>query len=421
MKKINRNALGSALFYLWLFFFPWQTKLIISPAVSNFWEIAWMASWILLLASLLILPGFKLTKLDFKSDRYLYGGAILSFIAALISVISAPDKPLAIFHVFIFFLALSGFFFLKNQTGINRRLAARFFIAGLAVASLLGIFQFYWQSAPADKWLGLASHQASTAGTAVIELPNYRFLRAYASFDHPNEFGGLAFLALLLIIYFLPEKDSRRERLLYEIAWPLILTGGLLSFSRAAFGAALVAAPFLIIRGWRQGDYARRFIKWLGVITAAVLIIVVVPNYSLFLSRGTIDGRLEQKSITDRETYFNQSLRLIKTHPLGTGIGNYTLALTKNGLASADAWQFQPVHNYWLLTWAELGFLGLLGLISFWYGLWLASKKNQVWPFMIFFIILSVVDHWLWSWTSGTLFFFLFWAGSLLLPAKKAL
>lgn len=421
MKKINRTSLGSVLFYLWLLFFPWQTKLIISSATSNFWEIALMASWLWLLASLLILPGFKLTKLDFKSDRYLYSGAVLSLIAALVSIIAAFDKPLAIFHFFIFFLALSGFFFLRNQSGINRRLAARFFIAGLAVVSLLGIFQFYWQVAPADKWLGLAEHQASTAGTAVVEVPNYRFLRAYASFDHPNEFGGLAFLALLVIIYFLPEKDSLQERLLYEIAWPLILTGGLLSFSRAAFGAALIAAPFLIIRSWRQGDYARRFIKWLGVITAAVLIIVIAPNYSLFLSRGTIDGRLEQKSITDRETYFNQSLKLIKTYPLGVGIGNYTLALTKEGLASVAAWQFQPVHNYWFLIWAELGFLGLSGLSIFWYGLWLASKKNQAWPFLIFFIILSVTDHWLWSWTSGALFFFLFWAGSLLLPVKKAI
>jgi len=75
--------------------------------------------------------------------------------------------------------------------------------------------------------------------------------------------------------------------------------------------------------------------------------------------------RLEAKSNTERISSIQESSTIIKDHPLlGVGLGNYTHYLRQQD-SNQPAWSYQPVHNGYLLLFAELGFIGFIILLIF--------------------------------------------------------
>ena len=137
--------------------------------------------------------------------------------------------------------------------------------------------------------------------------------------------------------------------------------------------------------------------------------------YSLFAPQT--QTRLEQKSIDERELYLTQSKKVIAQNPfIGTGAGNYILELQKI-IPGQPSWYYQPVHNYWLLTWAELGIVGLIAIILFWLAIFKAGLKDGLWPIVLALGVFSLFDHWLWTQNLGIFIFFLI--AGLLIKQKK--
>ena len=108
------------------------------------------------------------------------------------------------------------------------------------------------------------------------------------------------------------------------------------------------------------------------------------------------------------------AIDLISQNPLlGTGIGNYTNTAYHTHNASDPIWFFQPVHNVYVLIFAEIGIIGLL-IICIFIVLCIASFfRNKLWKssyrityILIFFTvcIISFFDHWPWSSHFGILF-----------------
>ena len=72
-----------------------------------------------------------------------------------------------------------------------------------------------------------------------------------------------------------------------------------------------------------------------------------------------------------------------------------------------ESWQYQPVHNSFLLLWSETGLFSLIFLLSF-FVIILKKKKQEAlaWSILLPLIFLMFFDHWLLSLPFGIIFFF---------------
>ena len=206
-------------------------------------------------------------------------------------------------------------------------------------------------------------------------------------------------IGLLFILYSSFKTElTRKARIFYLSSFAILYSALLVSFSRSALIAFFITSPLLFFK------FKKTTKSLLVVYTCLVILIstaIVIPYKDLFLVRSTAAGRLEQKSLTERTTYIGQAWSLIKEKPLqGVGAGNYTLALPDSNQYS------QPVHNYWLLLWSEVGIFGLLGALIFWFYLLMAAYSKNLHPIVIALFIFSLLDHWLLSSALGLLLFF---------------
>jgi O-antigen ligase len=409
---------------VFVFVLPWQTKLILRPALNNFNDISLYASHLVLLLALICFFIYKIWTKDSgrKTPPIWYFLGVIE-VVMVVSFFYATDRLLAMFH-YLLFLGGLGLFYLVRE-GINRaayedsclnrtRIIYVFLVSTFLQASL-GIYQFLSQKSFAFKYLGLASHNPEVVGTAVIETVSGRWLRAYGGLDHPNILGGVLAISLILSAYLLARKKIINSNI--QI-WGLImlffsyffaLIALFFSFSRAAWLAYAVGMVILAVVIYRQEDHwvAKRFLA-LSFFSLALLLIAALPYRELALTRFYAEGRLEQVSISEREDYTVQASQIIKAHPwFGVGNANYVKYLEKNSQVSNFNY-YQPVHNVFLLVFAENGIFTFLSVILFLIFLALSPRRqNFAFSIIAALVIMMMLDHWLISLPFGVLFFFL--------------
>ncbi|HZJ40845.1 MAG TPA: O-antigen ligase family protein [Candidatus Saccharimonadales bacterium] len=409
---------------IFVFILPWQTKLVLRPAVNNFNDISLYVSHLVLLLALICFFIYKIWTKDSgrKTPVIWYFLGILE-IVMVVSFFYAPDRLLATFH-YLLFLGGLGLFYLVRE-GINRaayedgclnRIRIIYvFLASTFLQASLGIYQFLSQKSFAFKYLGIASHNPEVAGTAVIETVSGRWLRAYGGLDHPNVLGGVLAIALILSAYLLARKKIINSNI--QI-WGLImlffsyffaLIALFFSFSRAAWLAYAVGMLILMVVIFKREDrwVAKRFFALL-FFSLALLMVAALPYHELAVTRFYAEGRLEQISISEREEYTLQAGQIIKNHPwFGVGNANYVKYLELNSQVDNFIY-YQPVHNVFLLVFAENGIFAFLSVTLF--LVFLAfSRRRQNFAFSIIaaMVIMMMIDHWLISLPFGILFFFL--------------
>jgi len=143
------------------------------------------------------------------------------------------------------------------------------------------------------------------------------------------------------------------------------------------------------------------------ILAGAVFIGINLEN---FFTRFDEGKRLEQKSISERSLHFNQAKEIIgENFWLGTGAGNYTLAVFQKDKIKKPIWQYQPVHNVFILIWSELGIIGLILFLIILTQIFLKSLKNKNFLCILLttLYILLLFDHWLWTTHFGILLFWL--------------
>ncbi|NIP33142.1 O-antigen ligase family protein, partial [Candidatus Saccharibacteria bacterium] len=131
----------------------------------------------------------------------------------------------------------------------------------------------------------------------------------------------------------------------------------------------------------------------------------------LFTTRLATVGRLETQSITERETQLGLAVQTIKLHHLGLGVGNYTHWL-QSIYPKEPGYVYQPVHNQYLLIWAELGLFGIILFIIFLGFLFKARIRTIYQDYQAYFLAVLVsflaigaFDHYIWTSYSGILLF----------------
>ena len=418
--KITIDRLFSYGLFTLAVLLPFNTKLLLNsitrPSLGEFDQIALFASDLLIF--LVVILGAKAKRSE-NSQRRLpfYWMAWLLLVITCGSVYIAIDKIFVLFGVLRLLLALALWWTLINTDYSRRRLVLALMIGG-AVSSLFALGQFFTQAAGANKWLGLAAHRASDLGTSVVlkisgSGDSERWLRAYGTLDHPNMLGG--YLALILISgcwFYLFNKNSKHA------VWSCILiaisAGGLyVSFSRSGLLAALLGITVLAAVNFRN---YKKLLLPLGIILAVWAALSL--NYgSLWLSRMTDSNYLEKKSINERAMLISEATSLIGLHPIaGSGYGNYPQTLKNYVKPGLSYYDYQPVHNTWLLVQAELGLIG-------------ATAYASIFVFMVIFSLFTLkldrfsaslnlgllaglatimsLDHWLWTLHFGIILYWL--------------
>lgn len=431
--------------YLFVFLLPWQTRLILKQGYLNGgeWEYGTYSLYgteILLLA-LILLVLFRRAKEKTKLLGFdLAIGAF--FVAAALSFLWAVNRELSL-SALIKLVEGIGLIWFVGRTAFSWRGLANAWVASAVIQAGLSLWQFLNQTALANKWLGLASHDPSVLGTFVIEADGSRFLRAYGSLPHPNMLAAWLALAILLLfgLYFdlyrriyqwfirlQPEhqkffwKKAGRQLtgFSFEIVWYLtalicLTLGLLLTFSRSAWLGLAVALAVLTIMIVAKSDQKKFLVlAKLGVVMTLVVGVTFVIFPKPFFSRFQPENRLEKISVESRLNHQEQAFKLFKEYwVVGAGLGNYTQALHDKITPNLKTWEYQPVHNLFLLVPAELSVFGLViflfvlvevgwavlqylrrqRVLDRWKGIFVAA--------VVFVATTAVVDHFWWTLAFG--------------------
>lgn len=432
MKKLIERGI-----YALVFLLPWQTRLIVEAGKINGGASEYLTHSLygvdLLLVGLFFLALFHFHKsffLEAKPPRrglaskksftsicpFMEVKLLLIFLVlGAVSIFWAENKNLVLFREAQLILAVGFFWLIANFTKISK--LAFSFLFSLIIPTSLGLWQFFAQTTFGNKWLGLAQHNASLGGTSVIEtfssgIVDGRWLRAYGSFDHPNILGATLAIGLLVALALLLKlkKVAKPDYLkLFLLASLILFSAGIfVSFSRSAWLVLALGIIFMGTSLFLQKNFADLKKLFLGVVIIGMVFLMLFLGYQNLVNVRVEGGtRLENLSLDQREVYWKQAKNLILQKPItGVGIGNYIPALLKSDSIN-QAWAYQPVHNVLSLIWAELGIFGLLTFLSLLIILfWKFGRKNIISGSLLIAILPMLwLDHWLWSFHCGLLFF----------------
>jgi O-antigen ligase len=407
-------------FYLLVFVLPWQTRWIMSDAQINggVWEYGRVSVYgfdvLLLMLLSLSLPELKLTFKQALPPRHQQVAAFVLFLTlGFASTLWATDPVLVLYWGLR--LVEAGAFWLLYRTCKPKleQVWLSLCVTGV-VQGLWGVQQFLSQSTFASKWLGVADHPLSQPGTSVVLTSTGRWLRAYGGQVHPNVLGGLLVVTILTTVWLCLTCRTRSARYLTLVAIIAQAAGLFFSFSRGAWAALLIA---LVV--WWLLHQSQRPALLLPALTVAVTLVSLAAIYWQ-PTQGRLFGgsRLEQQSLDDRVGEVGESKTLLSTTWLsGVGLGNYTRAL-HDAQPNLPSYRYQPVHNLFLLVFAELGVVGLgLLLWLLWQYLSGASLRYDL-VFLAPILVVALLDHY-W-WTSASMLIIGFLALSLPAPEPTA-
>ncbi len=431
MDKLIRNLL-----YFLAFLLPLQARWIFRPGEisGGYLEYVTMSLYltdIVLLALLaLIFINLRKTKEQIEvSSIWVVLAGLELFV--FVSLLVAPDKGLAVFYYLRFLLGL-GLFWAMTKTSFKKIRLFFAFLLGVAVQAMIGVWQFINQSDFANKYLGIASHDPTSPGTSVVEVLGedgfwQRWLRAYGGLDHPNMLGGLLVVAILFILLFVVTGNKKNKKIERQdadtsinIDLPFWAIAGValffitlfFTFSRASWIGLIIGVSGMLALSVIKKDLTAQLKILKTIFIMGIIAVPLLYSYGdLVEARILGKGRIEEKSINERVSQSGEAIQIIRENLfLGVGVGNYTKALSEV-VKDKPSWYYQPVHNTFLLIWAEIGLIGFLfflGVLQLLFARYIRNfQNNEIYrlPILISLIFLLMFDHWWWSLHFGVLLF----------------
>ena len=166
-------------------------------------------------------------------------------------------------------------------------------------------------------------------------------------------------------------------------------------------------------------------------VTLTLVFFVVSLLFSIFSKTILNSGINNRQDITQRLELAYISGKIISTNFLvGTGLNTFVINEIKIPGPNSYLWLLQPVHNIYLLVFAETGLVGLVAFLllignGIWRGIhsiWNRNKRDVASPTVMYTIpfigllMLGLVDHYPLSLQQGQLLFTLFAALQFVLP-----
>ncbi len=307
--------------------------------------------------------------------------ALLFFAVLLLlgaNYVSALSKPLWVYRFARVLEAVLLFYFFRKN-GDKRRVFSSFVLGlffGTLVQLALSISQLSLRHSLQGLWYFFGERQFSifTPGIAKARMLGVEFLRPYGTFSHPNSMGGFY---LLIYTFILTQKKITNVFLkIALLSFSSILV--LVSFSRTA------VVVYVLIN----------LIYFFGKNIDCRPCTVSKIFLSLFLLLLVFNIKGDQFSFQKRLTFLDNSIEIIKTHPLtGVGMGSYLIAQNKFPQHYSIFFE-QPVHNIFFLIVTELGLPLSALLFGFMYKfLRLLKLKLPFFLPLLCVLITGSIDH----------------------------
>lgn len=317
--------------------------------------------------------------------------------------------------------------------------------------SLIAIIQFIIQQSIGLSTLRESALSTTIPGVAKIISNNHVFIRGYGLFPHPNILAGFLLCSIILTLilllyrikpvfnkklfhveqnlvhylnfgYYFPIKNVPRGTFLLFLALITQLIGLITTFSKSAIVALIIVLVCLIVP---RGTICYRLVHSSGpkykhegdsnnVHRVAILVVFIAILITTHLSVVHLSQNIDQ-SIAERMTYMYMARDIIADHALsGSGMGQFISAIPDKWFKTIGIWQFQPVHNIFLLIWSELGIGGFALFVMFLYKVIRISIVNKssgigIYLKALLWGILFIMfwDHYFWTIQQGQLIFWL--------------
>lgn len=215
---------------------------------------------------------------------------------------------------------------------------------------------------------GERAYSTSTPGLARLNLFGLDFVRAPATFSHPNSLAGY-----LLIVYYL---FSRKASHFWYRLVPFF--GLLLTLSKTSIFALL-----LLLLNTPSAIF-------ISFSLLASLSLPLLSHYSFHWS-----------PLSDRLFHFSYLWPIFKAHYLlGTGLGNFVPSLGSFLPGSfLTPSKLQPIHNLYYLLFSELGLFGLITFIYIAYKEKFVKifKSSSLIGLLGLVLLIGSFDHYLWT------------------------
>lgn len=236
---------------------------------------------------------------------------------------------------------------------------ARLFYLLVAIAVIhaqWGIAQFIKQGDLGLYILGETRLDVAAPGIAKFAvsdndgIANYKILRAYGPYPHPNSFGGALLIGYVAGLVLLLRKNGSAVTLPVSFIFMALM----LTFSRNALLAMAIAS--IVALCLPQTAQVKPRDIWRILVFIIVTSLVFTPFWLLRLSDP------DDVAAAERLLGTTAAWRLIQDNPWrGVGIGQYPVALQHyldSRYMTYQPWQIAPVHSVPLLVLAQVGVVG---------------------------------------------------------------
>ncbi len=401
--------------YAFLFLLPFNIKkFIASPLkIEPLTEFSALFLYLsdILIISILFLWLIRLIKTkQFKSKKLpLWGYFLIFFIAFLfLSLTSSQNLVISLYFLVKILLAIGLFLYLKlNLTKKIFLNILKIFTLGGLIQSLIALGQYVYQSSLGLRYLGESVIASNLPGVAKIDLSGGKVMRSYGTFAHPNILACFLLLALYSAVYL-----SLKHKSIYLFSLPIISLGLILTFSRAVLLLGSVSLIILFVHNYLKIKNKKNLKPILVLfISLAIFSLIFLPYLT---NRFSIQK--EEQAVSLRVFYDKASYQIVKTSPFaGIGLENFIVKL-KAMYPDLENWQYQPVHNIYLLIISEVGILGLFSFILFLIFLFRANllkfKTYNLKSFIFYilsftFLCIGLFDHFFFTINQGILMFWL--------------
>lgn len=327
-----------------------------------------------------------------------YKYPLLLFSAFLLIQNLVLKNPLVLLSSLRFILYYSSFLiFLKlwkvERRKINYEVISVTLLFSVLSQGIVGIIQFAKGSSLGLNFLGESKGVVGLVGSSFVALGDELFLRASGTFPHPNVLAGFLLFSFFFAL-FLTKKLQKNHRIVSYLIMALCSSFVIFTFSRTII--FLFGAIFLVLG-----------IKKLS--SRKELFSLTTP---LLLQRFLSIFADSDSSWVDRVSLMKASFVVIRQNSLlGTGLGNYVKGMEGFFPTTSRSMPLlQPVHNIFLLLFAELGIFGFLLYIYLLAKILRNNyKRVTMYSLLIFFsiLVIGMVDHYFLSLPQGQLTFLL--------------
>ena len=285
-----------------------------------------------------------------------------------------------IFMYFVIFEVSVNEYFLK---------IAKIFAWSVFFLSLLAFAQWEKQGALFNDYLFFGEQPYSSATFNVARTSVFGKLKipAYGTFRHPNIFGGFLAIALTWLYYF---KRVEKRKFLF-----VLLLGTLALYFTTSL-TAIFAYIFGVLGLRAIEKYGKSGAAAVSVVTFFVFVI------GLFLPLFNIGKASLDPSFYRRKNLHESSFMMLENNSLfGVGLNNFS-AHVNNYAPGTQLLRFvQPVHNIFLLIFAEAGIFALVSFLFIFIIAYVSLLSQSFGPAAALFVsvsqlvILGSFDHYL--------------------------